>query len=83
VQVRIVGGQHGHICRRGPGGGGADAALEGVVPVDVGGLLSGDVVLFFSFFSHNLLCFSWLTEWKWGVFGWKSGGAEQFYQVVE
>jgi len=57
-----------------------ETALVGVLPDDIGCLLFGHEV---SFSCHNMLYFSWLTERKCGVFGWKSGGAEQIYQVVE
>ena len=72
VQDGIVGGQHGRVRRRRAGSGGVDAAFEGVVPLNIGSLLFGDVVLF----CHNRLCFSCLTARKWGAFGGKMGLAD-------
>lgn len=72
VQGGIVGGQHGRIRRRRAGGGDADAAFEGVMPLDVGGLLFWYEVLF----CHNMLWFSLLAARKGGDFGGKSGLAE-------
>jgi len=57
-----------------------ETALVGVLPDDIGCLLFGHEV---SFSCHNMLYFSWLTERKCRFFDWKSGGAEQIYQVVE
>ena len=72
VEIGVVRREHGHVRRHRAGGVGADAAFEGVVPFDVGGLLFGDEVLF----CHNMLCFSCLTARKGGDFGGKSGLAE-------
>jgi len=57
-----------------------ETALVGVLPDDIGCLLFGHEV---SFSCHNMLYFSWLTERKCRFFDWKSGGAEQIYQVAE
>ena len=46
VQRGVVGGQHGHIRRRGAGGVGEDAGFEVVVPKEIVFIWLGDRVFF-------------------------------------